>query len=203
MLAEDARDQTADMRGGEAVAGRADRASALPRHVDVDAGRPDLDGRGWIEREPVGIATLVCGDREHRRELRRVARNVDVVDRADEHHVPEVRLVDELVQQREVLPPAAREAHVHDVHVVVDCPPQPGGEDGALALELAAEHANAVELGAGRDRADDARARRAVSEEIAVRTLDDPHAVFGVRSRGPRRPRPPRPPDGPPRSRCR
>ena len=53
---------TRDPRRREAVAGRHDRASARPGHLEVDAGRTELDRRSRVVREGPRVGTLSGGD---------------------------------------------------------------------------------------------------------------------------------------------
>ena len=58
----------------------------------------------------------------------------------------------------------------------------PRVERGAPALQVRAEHPDAVELGLRRERPDDRGARGAVADQVLVRALDDADAVLGVGS---------------------
>ena len=62
-----------DVRRGEAVAGRDDPAAAPPGDVDVQAVRPELDRRRRVVEPDRRVADVVGGDRDDRREQRRVA----------------------------------------------------------------------------------------------------------------------------------
>src|SRR5680860_1708287 len=91
------------MRRGEAVAGGLDGRAVEPRNLDIDSRRPELNRWGRVVVESVRVLAVVGRDREHRRVLGRVAGRLNVVDRADEHHVVEIGLVRYLMEQPEVV----------------------------------------------------------------------------------------------------
>ncbi len=166
---EQPRDETRDVRRGEAVAGGLDPAAVLPRHAHVDASRAELDRRLRVVEVGLGRLAVVRRDRDQRGVERGVARHRHVVRRCDEHDVPEVRLVDELVERGEEVALRRPEAEVADVHPVVDHPAQARGEDVAPSAQPRPERLDAVQLAVGREAADDPGARRAVPEVVRVR----------------------------------
>ena len=69
----DPRGKRRDVRRGEAVARRDDPAAVPPGDVDVEAVGPELDRRARVVEPDVRVADVVRGDRDDRREQRRVA----------------------------------------------------------------------------------------------------------------------------------
>src|SRR5262249_38408515 len=69
-----------------------------------------------------------------------------------------------------------RQAHVHDVELLLDRPPQTREQHGARAGVAGAEHARAVDLALRREPTDHPGARGAVAAEIAL--------LVGRRDRG-------------------
>ena len=173
MLAQDARDNAGDVRRSEAVARCGDAALVEPGDVDADPRSAELDGRVWVVVEVQRVLAEMGGHREHRCVLRRVAGPGDVVDRAHQHDVAKVREVGDLVEQAEVILLAGAQAHVDDVHAVLDRPAHTRGEDRTLAGQPAAQHAHAEQLASRRQRTDDPGACGAVTEDVAVLDLGD------------------------------
>ena len=89
----------------------------------------------------------------------------------DQHHVAEVRLVDELVERREEVALRRAEAEVADIHPVLDRPAQARGEDVAPSAQRRPEHLDAVQLAIGREAADDPRAGGAVAEVVVCGSM--------------------------------
>ena len=131
----------------------------------------------------------MAADGDHRREAPREALDGHVVRGGDEHRAAEVGRVGELVEELRELLLRRREAHVDDVVALLDRPAQTG-ERGSCPLPrvAGAEHADAVELALGSDRADDPGARGAVPADVALGVVvDDRLAVLAERDRRPRR----------------
>ena len=155
-----------DVRCREAVAGRADRLAARPGELDVDAAREELDRRVRVVVEALRVGLGVAADGDDRREAPRVALDRHVVRRRDEDRPVEVGLVGELVQHLGELALRRREAHVDDVEALLHGPAQAAEQDRPGAGVAGAEHADAVDLAVRRERADDARARGAVTGDV-------------------------------------
>ncbi len=97
------------------------------------------------------------------------ARDRHVVRSGDEDDVAEVGLVGQLVQRLEEIAPGRPQAHVADVHPVLDRPLQAAGEDRPAPAQARAEHADAVQLAVGSQRADDPGAGGSVAKRVLVR----------------------------------
>ena len=173
MLAEDERADAGDVGRGEAVAGAAERAAVEPRDVEVEAAPEELDRRRGVVVEGQRVGLLVAPDGDDAREAPREALHGHVVSRGDEEDALEVGAVGELVEPLHVLRPRRREAHVHDLELLLDRPRQAAQHGLAAALVAGAEDADARQLDVGGERAHDPGAGRSVPAEVALAVVDD------------------------------
>src|SRR5712692_1619489 len=166
MLREDECRDPGDVRGGEAVTGADESATAVPGDLDVDAPSEELDRGGGVVVVLVRVFLLVAPDRDDAREAPRIALDGHVVSGGDEHRATEVCGVRELVQEGRELLLGRREAHVDDVVALLDRPAQALQEDGAAACVPGPEDPYAHELAAGGQRANHPGARGPVPTEV-------------------------------------
>ena len=168
------------MRRREAVAGGLDLRSAGPRDLDADAAAEELHRRVGVVEERHRIVLLVTTDRDHRRELPRVALDRHVVRRGHQHAALEVRVVGDLVKDRGELLLRRRQAHVDQVEALLDGVAQAGEQHRARSGEAGAEDAHAVEVALRRNRANDAGAGRPMAARVALGVLLDDRVVVLV-----------------------
>src|SRR5215475_14787643 len=179
VLAEQPGHQAGHVRRGERVAGGDDGGTGQPRHLDVDAGCPEVHrGRG-VRVEAERVAPVVSGHGDNRGELSGVGRRRNIVGGADQDRAGEGRLVCDLVEKPEIIIAARTQRQVDDPRAVGDGPANTGREHRAFASQPTAEHTHRPQ-GRGRGNApDDACTCGAVTEQILVRVLgsDD---LFGL-----------------------
>src|SRR5215211_3302239 len=180
VLREDERTDAGHVRRSEAIPGAAQRRAAEPGDVDVDAAREELHRRIRVVEELLALVELVAADRDDGRELPRIALDRHVVRRRHEHGALEVGAVREVVQDGGEVALGRGEAHVDEVVPLLDRPAEARQQDLAAAGVAGAEHAHAVKLAVGGERADDPGTGGPVPAQVALGVLLDGRVPLGV-----------------------
>ena len=169
MLAEDAGDDAGDVWRGEAVAGRCYPAAILPGDSDIDSPGPEFDRRTRVVVEALTVRLIMRRNGDDRGIHRWEARPRHVIGGRDKRHPSEVGEIGEFVQNAEKIRLCRAQAQVADVHPVLDCPAETGGEDHAAPDEPGAQDPDTVQLTVGSKGSDDASTGGPMAIEIAVR----------------------------------